>query len=300
LVTVCPFHLELEVRTVATNWSSSNLFHVTRTRQDYAARMTSSYVVAVECEGFLPLDPRDPENLDRKSLDRERRHNPNVDWKKERKAQHHQEGQRRKEYREEAEEQRRDLLAAVRNVAKNRDDVRLADSLIRDDGTAILYFEFDPAPEGDHFVEHHMVKLDQNFDAKRGPVTVARRVVTERPNRDTKGEGAKTWDSALRNEIDHARSTVVGAGLQVVECRVEALDDGKKKGAPTSKQKGSAAVSDPSKSTHQETQGSDEADLSDPEVREQRAKELREQEEAQRKEAERNERQSGKGKRSNP
>lgn len=92
------------------------------------------YVVAIEVEGFLPLDPRDPENLDRK-------HPENWD-------------QRRlirdaEEHRAFAEEQRKTILAQVESVAGERDLV-LADKMIRDDGTGELYFRFEPKTESEY------------------------------------------------------------------------------------------------------------------------------------------------------
>lgn len=206
--------------------------------------MTSAFTVAIECEGFLPLDPRDPENLDRKHDDRD----PKVVEKQ------------RKEWRTHAEKQRKELLSDLRSISKAAGGPKLVDEIVRDDGTAILYFEFDPAPEGDHFTRTVEKRLDQNTDPKKGPLAAARRVATTEPVEESKGEGAKTWDSASRNEVEQARSSVVGAGLQVVECRIEARGDGKSKAAKKADGKKETPVTDPGPSTHQETETrSDEA-----------------------------------------
>lgn len=252
-----------------------NPFYLTRTRQGYDRPMTSSYVIAVECEGFLPLDPRDPENLDRKADDRDRAHNPAAADTLVRQRDRDRQRQA-KEWRKDAEKQRSDLLDLLDAVTTGG-KVRLADKLIRDDGTAILYFSFDPGPEGDHFVRHRQVELDQNSDSKKGSVVTGRTVVTTEPHPDTEGEGAVTWDSALRNEIEQARSSVVGAGLQVVGVKVEVHEKGQKSGASAKSRGKEANVTDQQGPTHQETQGSDEPNLSDPEVQDQRAEELREQ-----------------------
>jgi hypothetical protein len=247
--------------------------------------MTSAFTVAVECEGFLPLDPRDPENLDRKADMRDRAHNPNVDHKADPERE-----RRRKWFRKEAEKQRKDLL----DVLRGSDSAKLIDETIRDDGTAILYFEFDPGPEGDHATVRKEVQLDGNFDPKKGSVVPGRRVVVREPDEKAKGEGAKTWDSAVRNEVEQARSTVVGAGLQVVECRVEAHHTGKPpkiKSESKPSDKKETEVSDPGDSTHQETQRRS-VEPTPEEAEQARREEAEREQERQRKEAEKAEKQN--------
>lgn len=73
------------------------------------------------------------------------------------------------------------------------DDVNLVETLVRDDGTGILWFGWDPPAEDE-------VDLDLGEDEKATG-------------------GAKTWQTA-KEYTEHIRSSVVGAQFQVVECRI--------------------------------------------------------------------------------
>lgn len=186
--------------------------------------MASSYVVAVECEGFQALDMPDPPNYDRKHDDRD----PKVVAKQ------------RQEYREGAEEQRELVLDTLDKVAKHG-DVRLVDKLMRDDGTAILYFDFAPQTEGAYFRAVEQVELDANFDPEKGPMLPARHAFTERDAAEPEA-GAVTWDSGLR-VVEAARSACVGAGVVPVEVKVIEHELPKRQSSKGSASKSSSAAS---------------------------------------------------------
>jgi hypothetical protein len=184
--------------------------------------MTSSYVVAVECEGFQALDPPDPPNFDRKHDDRD----PKVVEKQ------------RKAWQEEAEEQRALVLDTL-DAVTNETDVRLVDKLMRDDGTAILYFAFDPRNEGAYFRAVEQVELPANFDPEKGAMLPARHAFAEVDAAEPEA-GAVTWDSGLR-VVEAARSACVGAGVVPIEVRVEEHELPKRQSSKSSSRSSSNA-----------------------------------------------------------
>lgn len=95
------------------------------------------------------------------------------------------------------------------------EEVKVHDKLKRDDGTAIYWLDWQPHPE--RYIE----------DGEWVTPTAS----------------ANTWDAA-KSSIEHIRSTFAGAGLLVVECRVEeyelSKDDAKKTEAKAKKDRAAA------------------------------------------------------------